>query len=138
MSCQKQFFFLSALILASAGFSPSVVYAQAPDFDGHLAAGEFGLAAQIAENAGPEKRDALLARVAAAQRNFGAPGASFSTLRSIQDDRTRLGAVDAFRNGPARGGAAQADFDSLIAVAEGYEFFTPFFSIPLQISHLQS
>ncbi|HAY81119.1 MAG TPA: hypothetical protein DCY79_15040 [Planctomycetaceae bacterium] len=114
MSCQKQFFFLSALILASAGFSPSVVYAQAPDFDGHLAAGEFGLAAQIAENAGPEKRDALLARVAAAQRNFGAPGASFSTLRSIQDDRTRLGAVDAFRNGPARGGAAQADFDSLI------------------------
>ena len=114
MSCQMQALSLSVALVAFAVSAPSIGKAEAPDFAQHLAAGEFGLAAQVAEQAAPAQRDAMLARVAAAQLNFGAPGASFSTLRSIRDDRTRLNTLDTLRNPPARGGGAQADFDSLI------------------------
>lgn len=113
MSCQKQAFLLSCVVAVIVSLSART-YAEAPSFEQHLAAGEFGLASQIAENAAPAQRDALLARVAAAQMNFGAPAGSFSTLRSIRDDRTRLNTLDTLRTQPARGGAAQADFDSLI------------------------
>lgn len=82
----------------------------------HLAAGEFGPAIVAANNlpAGPE-REAALREIALAQHRAGATSAATDTLASMTDDRARSAAVSALRSpAGARGGAAAADFDSLI------------------------
>ena len=89
-------------------------------FDGHLAAGEFGPARAIAE-AAPDVaiRDHRLGKISAAQANAGARRASIDTASYIQDDRIRSGVLRRVGSqGPpvavGRGGAAMADFSSLI------------------------
>lgn len=86
----------------------------------HLAAGEFGpawdLVQQVQDRA---QRDDLLAQVAAAQRGAGMSRASYGTASAIDDDSSRsslLGELGSQPIGgmPGRGGAALADFDTLI------------------------
>ena len=86
----------------------------------HLAAGEFGPARQIANRAGDlGQRDAGLQRIAAAQAALGLQRASLNTAADIADDRIRSATFGAIARQPlgrggAPGGAAMADFDSLI------------------------
>ena len=85
----------------------------------HLSAGEFGPAREIANRSSdPSRRDAMLAKIAQAQANAGAQGASLNTASSIRNDKTRSGAFEGVARSPlfggARGGAALADFDTLI------------------------
>lgn len=82
----------------------------------HLAAGEFGPAIAAA-NALPEgaERDQALRDIALAQDRAGARSAASDTLASLRDDRYRSSAIEQMRTQPgAAGGAAAADFDSLI------------------------
>lgn len=83
-----------------------------------LAAGEFAPALELARNTGEgAARDGRLQAVALAQAEAGARAASFSTLGEIQDDRVRNGALERLGNESSsggRGGAAAADFESLI------------------------
>jgi len=83
----------------------------------HLQAGEFVSALAIARQANdPAQRDRRLAQVAAAQARAGARSASLRSASEIYDDRVRSQALSAVTAEPlgGRGGAAQADFDSLI------------------------
>src|SRR5688572_27111413 len=86
-------------------------------FEAHLAAGEFGPARQLA-NQTAGSRDRMFQRLAAAQARAGAHSASFSTAADIRNDVQRQTAYSELSNHPmfggARGGAALADFDSLI------------------------
>lgn len=84
----------------------------------HLAAGEFGpalvLAKGIPDQAG---RDHVLQEVARAQAASGAFRSSYATAYGIDSDPLRtetLNELGPSRSGGARGGAALADFDSLI------------------------
>ena len=94
--------------------------ASAQDFAGHLAAGEFGPAAKLAADAPGLERDRMLAEIAKAQAALGASRASWSTAGSIADDGARKGMMNFLGGAPidapsgGRGGAALADFDSLI------------------------
>lgn len=113
-------------VLALAGVA---VLAQEPGdvharICGHLAVGEFAPALALA-NAIPQPaaRDPLLAAIAQAQARGGARNAALATLNGVQDDRLRTYALDeltgAASGGPTRGagaagGAAMADFDTLI------------------------
>ncbi|HIQ22969.1 MAG TPA: DUF1598 domain-containing protein [Planctomycetes bacterium] len=82
-----------------------------------LAAGEFApalaLARQLPER---EERDVWLARIAGAQAQTGATRAALRTAEEISDDRVRAQALAAVATVPVggRGGAALADFQSLI------------------------
>lgn len=84
----------------------------------HLAAGEFGLARAAAEEAADAAvRDGLLAEVAGAQLRGGARQGAWSSLAGMSDDRRRTAAMDSLLGAPrggAAGGAALADFDTLI------------------------
>ncbi len=86
----------------------------------HLDAGEFGPALALARALpDPAQRDRMLAAIANAQAGGGAQNAALGTVGSMTDDRLRSGAVDQIggqlvRGWPARGGATQADFDTLI------------------------
>lgn len=106
-----------SLILLGAVFVSSAVSADPPRAVAeHLAAGEFGPAIAAANNlpAGPE-REAALREIALEQHRAGATSAATDTLASMTDDRARSAAVSALRSpAGARGGAAAADFDSLI------------------------
>jgi hypothetical protein len=114
--------FLS-LILATV-VACSIQTASAQDSDArlraHLAAGEFGPAREIAEAAGDVAgRDRQLGLIATAQAASGVRCDSIETASYIQDDRTRSGVLQQISaQGPpravGRGGAAMADFDSLI------------------------
>ena len=89
----------------------------AQDFRDFLAAGEFGPAARLAAEAPAGARDDMLAQLAKAQANAGASRASLTTAAGIGDDRARAGMLDFLGSAPvggAAGGAAMADFDSLI------------------------
>ena len=82
-----------------------------------LAAGEFAPALAAAQAAAtPQQRDAWLAQVAEAQAQTGARDASLRTLAGIYDDRTRTRTLADLAAQPlgGRGGASQADFDSLM------------------------
>jgi hypothetical protein len=103
----------------------SPLAAQAPaDVQGrigaHLTTGEFAAALALADTiAAPAARNQMLARIAQAQAAGGARGAARATLNTISDDRVRSYAVDQIGQRPldgmpARGGATQADFDTLI------------------------
>jgi hypothetical protein len=77
-------------------------------------AGEFDAALASAQAAqSPQRRDALIARLAEAQARAGAREGSIASLGEIRDDRIR---TQAMRDMAAagRGGGSQADFDSLI------------------------
>ena len=90
----------------------------ARQFDRLLAAGEFAPArALIDRTTDRQARDRLYARLASAQAASGSSSASLSSLNSIRSDLLRGQAVEAIATSrPAgnRGGAAMADFDSLI------------------------
>jgi len=82
-----------------------------------LEAGEFGPALAVAgalEDGG--LRDHWLGRIAAAQAGTGAGRASLSTLSAMHSDVARSRALEDLRSRPlgAAGGAAMADFDTLI------------------------
>jgi hypothetical protein len=101
--------------LASAAEPPGA--ATIGDF---LAAGEFGPAQSAARQlpSGPS-RDRWLRDIAVAQARAGAKRGAIDTLASMSDDQYRAEAVGQLR-GPqgAMGGAAAADFDSLIDLIE--------------------
>lgn len=85
----------------------------------YLAAGEFGPARQMIEGADENQRDRWLAQLAEAQANAGMRRASLDSASSIYDDNSRSQTFDSLSNQPiggmpSRGGAALADFDSLI------------------------
>ncbi len=78
-----------------------------------LSAGEFGPARELAQNATSQlDRDRQLKRIARSQALSGARSASLQSLSEIRDDRVRSEALDEMLG--AGGGAAMADFDSLI------------------------
>lgn len=82
-----------------------------------LKAGEFGPALDLAVNAPDSQlRDEWLGKVALAQASGGARAASLSTASMIANDASRSRVFANLRNQPlgARGGAAMADFDTLI------------------------
>lgn len=85
--------------------------------DEHLRAGEFGPALAAAQSvADAAERDRWLGRIAVRQAELGARAASMSTLAAMGSDLARrdaIGSLGAPRLG-AGGGAAMADFDSLI------------------------
>ena len=111
---------LALLIVASV--SPDAG-AQDRDIDRriseHLSAGEFGPARQIVDQvANAARRDAWLRGIAEAQMQSGARYASLNTAFDIQNGQSRSQAMGALAGQPImgspRGGAALADFDSLI------------------------
>lgn len=109
---------LSTLALAT-GFTPPLS-AQDADvaarIDGHLAVGEFAPARALADGAGGDLRDRFLGRIAGAQANAGARRASLATVGDIYGDVNRSQALSSLAGQPlgGRGGAAAADFESLI------------------------
>ncbi len=86
----------------------------------HLDAGEFGLAEDLAASANtPQQRDLLSRPIVAAQAAAGMFRASLQSASSIESDSQRAAAFDELMRMPvgspeARGGAALADFDTLI------------------------
>ena len=101
-------------------FSPAASSVQGADpgtaISAHLAAGEFGPALQIARGLDDTgQRDQWLGRIATAQATVGARQASLSTLLDVRSDVAR-NAITEEMGGVmgARGGAAMADFDTLI------------------------
>ncbi len=85
----------------------------------HLAFGEFGPARALAGSLeAPDARDRSFAEIARTQALVGARRASVSTASGILDDSARGGVLGEIGSMPfgggARGGAAIADFDSLI------------------------
>ncbi len=84
-----------------------------------LAAGEFGPARRMADQlADPARRDNWLRGIAAAQMESGSRYAALNTAFDIQNGDLRGQAMDELAGHPVlggpRGGAALADFDSLI------------------------
>lgn len=82
-----------------------------------IAAGEFAPALTEARRAAtPERRDFWLAQIAAAQAQAGIRDASLQTASQISDDRNRSQALSDMAARPigARGGAPEADFETLI------------------------
>ncbi len=80
----------------------------------HLDAGEFAPAiAKARALPDPRQRNAWLGQIAAAQAGAGALDASLRSLGAMDDDRARAQAVRSALGQPL-GGAAEADFDSLI------------------------
>ncbi|MBP86207.1 MAG: hypothetical protein CMJ64_05755 [Planctomycetaceae bacterium] len=85
----------------------------------YLAAGEFGPARQMIDGVQGNQRDRWLEQLAAAQARAGMRGASYQSAGSIYDDNARTQAFDSLSQRPiggmpSRGGAALADFDSLM------------------------
>ena len=86
---------------------------------GHLDAGEFGLAAEWAQRQTGVARDQALAALSAAQHRAGMSTAALETAAQLDDSQQRARAFEQLTDRPlgaaaARGGAAMADFDSLI------------------------
>ncbi|MDA1051759.1 MAG: DUF1598 domain-containing protein [Planctomycetota bacterium] len=111
------------LVLCTA-FQPVPSVAQGTDLAeairAHLAAGEFGLAQDLAGTANsPRQRDVLSRPIVAAQAAAGMFRASLGSASAIQSDSERASAFGELMRMPigssgARGGAALADFDTLI------------------------
>ncbi|HQU43000.1 MAG TPA: hypothetical protein PK867_09315, partial [Pirellulales bacterium] len=85
-------------------------------FAEQLASGEFAPALSRAEQAPPAQRDARLGAIARAQAAAGEPRAALATAGSMRDDVLRSQTLSESSSPPpaARGGAAGADFSSLI------------------------
>lgn len=107
---------VSGLLLTGAGAwaaTPEQTVAE------HLAAGEFGLAAQVAGNAAPEVQAQLLQQVAEAQQGAGAERAAMGTVRRLPASAGRSQArLAAARRAALAGGGAMADFGSLMMLIE--------------------
>ena len=92
----------------------------ADDFQSRLTAGEFGPAQRLAQMATTSSaRNQMLETIANAQLNAGAVRGSLLTASQISDSSHRTTTLERVRsayldNRVARGGGAQADFDSLI------------------------
>jgi hypothetical protein len=90
----------------------------------HLAAGEFGPAQRLAMGAADAAtRNQILSQIALAQAAAGARRPSLGTAGLISDDLARTAALNGVAAQPVdrffgRGGAALADFDSLITLIE--------------------
>lgn len=85
----------------------------------YLAAGEFGLARQMIDAANADRRDRWLGQFAMAQASAGMRRSSLDSASSIYDDSSRRQTFDSISDRPiggmpSRGGAALADFDTLI------------------------
>ena len=102
--------------------SAAVADEAADQLEAHLRVGEFGPALAAAQNLPePAERDRWLGKIAQRQAAVGARQASQATLSRIQDDLARRDSLAAI-SGAARmggtggslGGAAMADFDTLI------------------------
>ncbi len=104
------------MLLAGLGLLGSMVSASRGDqpdagIQAQLAAGEFAPAVDAAQQAAdPKQRDAVLAQVAAAQVQAGAPAAAVKTVAHVGDDRLRahILAGAGVPAGGAAGGAAGA------------------------------
>ena len=113
-------FFACSFLTASPCVAQSTNTADA--IQAHLDAGEFGLAADLAASANsPEQRDVLSRSIVAAQAAAGMFQASRSTASLIESDSQRAAAYDELMRmpvggRPSRGGAALADFDTLITL----------------------
>ena len=113
---------LAALLIAGTlGTLEGELAAQADGLsrlEAFLSAGEFGPARELAKQAAtPEQRDQQLGLIARSQAISGARSASLTSLSEIRDDRVRSSALDEMfgsGRGGAGGGAAMADFSSLI------------------------
>ena len=110
--------FTLILLISQATLQGQQQKQSASRFEEFLAAGEFAPASSLIDRTADQpERDRLLARLAAAQAAVGSSRASISSLNSIRSDRVRGQAVDQIANNRSqwnRGGAAMADFDSLI------------------------
>ncbi|MCA9119222.1 MAG: DUF1598 domain-containing protein [Planctomycetaceae bacterium] len=90
----------------------------------HLDAGEFGLAADVATTANTlQQRDELTRLIVAAQVASGMFRASLGSASSIESESERAAAFNDLMQSPlggtaSRGGAALADFDTLITLIE--------------------
>ena len=92
---------VGSMVSASRGDQPNA------DIQAQLAAGEFAPAVAAAQKAAdPKQRDAMLAEVAAAQIQAGAPAAAVKTVARVGDDRLR--ATYPGRQWRAGGGAGAA------------------------------
>jgi hypothetical protein len=103
----RQFLILLAG-MALAEFLGSSLRADQPDagLQAQLAAGEFAPALAAAQNAAdPKQQNAMLAQVAAAQAQAGAPAAAVKTVAQVGDDRLRAHIL-AGVGGAGGGGAA--------------------------------
>lgn len=113
------------LVIPTCAFAQAVAPAEVAGlFRQHLAAGEFGPAQRMAmETADVATRNRLLAQIAVAQAASGARRPSLNTAGLIGDDLARTAALNGIAAQPVdrflgRGGAALADFDSLITLIE--------------------
>ena len=115
-----RYFASLALLIAAATSSAAD---PASDLEAHLAAGEFAPARALASASDGDVRDAMLAKIAAAQVAAGARIAAAETTFDIASDSMRNAAWSQIANARfspgatapgARGGGAQADFDPLI------------------------
>ncbi len=109
----------AGLLAAWCGLAPAAWCVESPaeTISAHLSAGEFGPALRLAqglENA--QQRDQWLGQIATAQAQLGARDASLSTLLDVQSDLARSALAREMGGRPigAGGGAALADFDTLI------------------------
>lgn len=108
-----------ALLAAAMAAITSPIKADDPtaQLSAYIAAGEFGPALELAEQAESDAlRDRYLGRIASAQADIGARQASLSTLLGVQSDVARSRILQEMGGRPigAGGGAAMADFDTLI------------------------
>lgn len=107
-------------VVSSVVISPAAAAQPEPKqalIQAQLEAGEFAPALAAARDAdNPETRDAWLAQIAVAQAEAGARDASLRTAAEIYDDRARAQTLSRVAAQPlgGRGGASQADFESLI------------------------
>lgn len=94
---------------------------QGADLEACVRTGEFGPALEAARAiADVGVRDRWLGRIAARQAELGARDASLSTLSDIRSDLARRDAIASLADPPrgAGGGAAMADFDTLIELIQ--------------------
>ncbi|MFT5525728.1 MAG: hypothetical protein ACI9HK_003698 [Pirellulaceae bacterium] len=111
---------LTAAALPIAQLNSSAASGQQPNLaaqvQAHLAAGEFGVATNLARQTPANQQNTLLAQIARAQAIGGARPGSLRTAAGIVDDVVRQQTFQNLANQPihARGGGAQADFDTLI------------------------
>jgi hypothetical protein len=106
---------LLGVLIAAAAVRAEPADGQA-QMQARIDAGEFAPALAEARRAEPAQRDFWLAQIAEAQAQVGARDAWMQTASEISDDQVRAKVVAGDAPAPAggRGGAAMADFDSLI------------------------
>jgi len=123
-NAKNPWWLLLVVILAPGSLAtPSKLAAQQPGppvsrFQQLLSAGEFGPARAVIEGTADRVvRDRLLAKLATAQAAAGSSSASISSLNAMRSGRLRGEAISEIAQGHGAGspgGAAMADFDSLI------------------------